>query len=231
MRKRRPIDSPPATYGVVTLGDASCPAEGAPLSDSAPAAERAVSLGSPAAAVSARPGAGALLEVAPPRDFRLPRYRDIPDVGLYLEQVVAYVNGILAPLGIPPLTPSMVSNYVKQGIIPAPVKKRYGSEQLACLLFVACAKTALSMEDIGLFLGLQRVTYDIAVAYDYFCDQLEAAVACVFGQADAIPDTGVTSSTAKTMLRYCVIAVANIAFLARGFQAVRDAEGVDGEGC
>ena len=30
--------------------------------------------------------------------FRLPRYAQIPDVGLYLEQVVRYVNTHLAPL-------------------------------------------------------------------------------------------------------------------------------------
>ena len=46
--------------------------------------------------------------------FRLPRYAQIPDVGLYLEQVVRYVNTHLAPLGEPELTISMVSNYVKQ---------------------------------------------------------------------------------------------------------------------
>ena len=55
--------------------------------------------------------------------FRLPRYAQIPEVGLYLEQVVRYINARLAPLGEPELTGSMVSNYVKKGIISHPVKK------------------------------------------------------------------------------------------------------------
>ena len=55
--------------------------------------------------------------------FRLPRYTQIPDVGLYLEQVVRYVNAHLAPLGEPELTSSMVSNYVKQGPDPLSRKK------------------------------------------------------------------------------------------------------------
>ena len=55
--------------------------------------------------------------------FRLPRYAQIPNVGLYLEQVVRYVNTHLAPLGEPELTSSMVSNYVKQGLISSPIKK------------------------------------------------------------------------------------------------------------
>ena len=33
------------------------------------------------------------------REFHLPRYDQIPDVGLYLEQTTKYINGYLAPLG------------------------------------------------------------------------------------------------------------------------------------
>ena len=44
------------------------------------------------------------------RSFHIPRLHEIPDVGLYLEQVTRYVNGVLEGCGIPPLTASMVSN-------------------------------------------------------------------------------------------------------------------------
>ena len=70
-------------------------------------------------------------DIAP---FRLPRYAQIPDIGLYLEQVVRYVNAYLAPLGEPELSPSMVSNYVKPRLITAPQKKVYTAEQLARLM-------------------------------------------------------------------------------------------------
>ena len=56
------------------------------------------------------------------RGFRLPRYDAIPTRGLYLEQTIKYINSYLAPLGCMELTGSMVSNYVKKGLIPAPVK-------------------------------------------------------------------------------------------------------------
>ena len=42
------------------------------------------------------------------RDFRLPRYQQIPTVGLYLEQTVKYINEYLAPLQPDAITSSMV---------------------------------------------------------------------------------------------------------------------------
>ena len=48
------------------------------------------------------------------QEFRMPRYHEIPDVGLYLEQTIKYINSCLAPLDIA-VTASMVSNYVKKG--------------------------------------------------------------------------------------------------------------------
>ena len=51
------------------------------------------------------------------RSFHIPRLGEIPDVGLYLEQVTRYVNQSIAGCGLSPITPSMVSNYVKQKII------------------------------------------------------------------------------------------------------------------
>ena len=56
--------------------------------------------------------------------FSLPRYNDIPNVGLYLEQVVKYISEYLEPLESFSLTSSMVSNYVKKGLVENPVKKQ-----------------------------------------------------------------------------------------------------------
>ena len=53
-------------------------------------------------------------------DFRLPRYAELPNMGLYLEQVVRYINGFLLGVGCAEITLSMVSNYVKKGIVSPP---------------------------------------------------------------------------------------------------------------
>ena len=51
------------------------------------------------------------------RGFTLPRYDEIPNVGLYLEQTAKYISEYLNCLGDFTLTRSMISNYVKKGII------------------------------------------------------------------------------------------------------------------
>ena len=53
--------------------------------------------------------------------FRLPRYQEIPDVGLYLEQATKYICRYLSPILETPLTASMISNYVKRGLLSSPV--------------------------------------------------------------------------------------------------------------
>jgi len=57
--------------------------------------------------------------------FKLPRYHELPTVGLYLEQTITYINDCLAPLGDITVTSSMISNYVKKGYIERPIKKQY----------------------------------------------------------------------------------------------------------
>lgn len=55
--------------------------------------------------------------------FSLPRYRELPSVGLYLDQTVQLVNSCFRGFPGVELTPSMVSNYVKKGVISHPVKR------------------------------------------------------------------------------------------------------------
>lgn len=154
------------------------------------------------------------------QDFQLPRYREIPDVGLYLEQVSKYIEQTLSPLGWEGLTGSMISNYVKKDLISSPVKKQYGRDQIGHLLFIALAKSVLSLEDLAAFIRLQERTYTTEVAYDYFCMELENVLAFVFGLKEQIDNVGVENSDEKTMLRNCIIAICHKIYLEKFIHAV-----------
>lgn len=151
-------------------------------------------------------------------EFSLPRYQEIPNVGLYLEQTAQYISEYLTRLGDFTLTGSMISNYVKKGLISNPVKKRYSREQIAYLFFITLAKTVISIEDLGSFIQLQRRTYSIDVAYDYFCSELENILHYTFGLKDTVDTVGVDSTDEKSMLRNAIIAVAHKAYLDKCFE-------------
>ena len=158
------------------------------------------------------------------KDFSLPRYGDIPNVGLYLEQVVKYISEYLEPLGSFSLTASMVSNYVKKDLIGNPVKKQYDREQIARLFFVAVAKNVLSMEDIRLLFEMQHETYEPRRAYDYFCSEFENVLQFVFGLKENLDTVGTDSNDTKTMLRNTIIAVAYKVYLDKYLAALHSEE-------
>ena len=157
-------------------------------------------------------------DIAP---FRLPRYAQIPDIGLYLEQVVRYVNAYLAPLGEPELSPSMVSNYVKKGVISHPVKKKYSREQLASLIYIVLSKNVLSLENIDTLFKMQKAYCSAGAAYDTFCEELERCLPFVFGCTRALPDPDPDADDEKLLLRSTILAAANKMYLDCCFDALR----------
>jgi DNA-binding transcriptional MerR regulator len=150
------------------------------------------------------------------QNFRLPRYNEIPDVGLYLEQTAKYINSYLSPLGIAGITTSMISNYVKKGYISNPVKKQYYAEQIAYLFFIAIVKNVLSMENIQTLFEMQKSSHDAGMAYNYFCSELENVLQFIFGIKESMGEIGQDATRGKKMLRSTVIAVSHIIYL--GFQ-------------
>ena len=82
--------------------------------------------------------------------YRLPEWQELPQINLYLDQVIALVNQFLGFFVYDPaeeklLTPSMVNNYVKSRLIPPPVRKKYGRKHIALLLMICTFKQSVSM--------------------------------------------------------------------------------------
>lgn len=154
--------------------------------------------------------------------FSLPRYAELPTMGLYLEQVTAYLNTQLAPLEDVRLTSAIVSNYVKHHLITGPVKKLYGRDQLADLIFIAVAKNILPLGDIRVAVRVQQNSRgDRASAHDGFCEELEAAVeAAGNDQPLFVP---VTRTPAQQMLHDLALAAAYKANVDRFFAVTREA--------
>ena len=158
------------------------------------------------------------------RDFRLPRYEELPDVGLYLEQTAKYISEFLSPLEEGSLTPSMVSNYVKKGLIRNPVKKQYGREQIAYLFFIALTKNVLSLDGLINFIAIQKRTYSLQKAYDYFCEQFESTLFFTAEIRDTMDIVGEDTTDEKRLLFSCIVAVTQKIYLERCLEAISQEE-------
>lgn len=156
------------------------------------------------------------------RDFHMPRYDQLPDMGLYLEQTVQIINEYLSPLSECAITGSMVGNYVKKGLVENAHRKRYSRDQIAYLIFIALAKNVLSLDDLNRFIALQKRSYTARRAYDYFCEELENMLFYVFGLKDEPTQVGEDSTDEKFMLRAAIIAISHKIYLEKCFRQLPD---------
>ncbi len=119
----------------------------------------------------------------------LPRWDDLPDFGLYMDQVISLMERYLGPPvgpGERGLTASMVNNYVKMGVVPSPQKKKYGRSHLACLVVVCALKAVLPLEIIRQILSARLAQNTLEEAYDEFCTNFEAAERSAAELADSL---------------------------------------------
>ena len=85
------------------------------------------------------------------KTFQPTSWELIPDLGLYMDQVITFIERQCKELfmdGDRIFTPSMVNNYVKIGLVERPVAKKYGREQLAQLLMICILKQSISAENM-----------------------------------------------------------------------------------
>ena len=89
--------------------------------------------------------------------IHIPRWNELPEIDLYLDQVVNYLEKHLGQYNVNEedkiITKTMINNYVKLGIMPAPEKKKYSREHMLTLIFIYYFKNILSISDISSILN------------------------------------------------------------------------------
>ena len=99
----------------------------------------------------------------------LPKWEELPDIDLYMDQVIALMNRYLDNRTKDKMiTPSMVNNYVKMKVMPAPVKKKYTREHLMYLIVICVLKQVMPLSSVETVLkdGLEQT--EPAVFYGRF---------------------------------------------------------------
>lgn len=117
--------------------------------------------------------------------IHISRINEMPRIELYLDQVLSLVSDELSWMALPGeelLTGSMVNNYVKQKLVPAPLHRRYTRRHVATLIFVCTFKRFFSIADVKrLYEVCLAREINVASTYDELVSALERTMAARFG--------------------------------------------------
>ena len=128
--------------------------------------------------------------------FSYPTWDQLPELDLYLDQVLLYVNKTCAPVlssSDKGLTAAMINNYVKHGYVEKPDKKKYKRQQVARLIAITTLKTVFSIQEIAATLNLLQSQANSADLYNSFVD---------FLHEEKEPLAPIIGSACRTVLLY-----------------------------
>ena len=109
--------------------------------------------------------------------YEPPEISQIPDIKLYMDQMIEYLELRLAPLKWEGdkaiITKTMVNNYVKAGLIEKPEKKKYSKSQIMDLMMACHFKNVLSIEEIA---ELFRIKEKFALKDEFYASYRNACL-------------------------------------------------------
>lgn len=124
----------------------------------------------------------------------LPTWEELPDIELYMDQVVALTNRYLGnDTKEKMVTSSMVNNYVKMKVMPAPVKKKYTRTHLMYLIVICILKQVMPLSSVEVVLREGLTREEPAVFYTRFRALYAAAFENTLVKAQSLCEAGAAS--------------------------------------
>jgi hypothetical protein len=119
-------------------------------------------------------------------------WEQLPDIGLYMDQVLTYVDRQLVLYRQSGqehvLTPAMINNYIKDGLIPRAEAKKYSPGHLALLIMIGTLKQVLSIQNLKDLLSECRNPDEIEALYHHFLSVQQKAL--LENAAQVLAETG-----------------------------------------
>lgn len=144
-----------------------------------------------------------------------------PDIDLYMDQLINYMpRQQIAGRHEDRLTPAMVNNYIKAGLLERANGKRYSREHLAELTIICFLKQVVSVKDAALLFS-KFPDKDIYSIYGAYIDDLDKSLTSVADRlADDLDDSGI----AQTIMHFAVESYAHKLACLRLIDILRDNE-------
>ena len=151
--------------------------------------------------------------------YRLPMWDEIPDFGLYMEQVISLLKDYLDYM--PPelkeaqfITPATINNYVRKRIMPEPVRKKYYRTHIAFLIMICSLKQCISIPTLQTMLPVGMSEEELKETYNayasrhhqvatYFNEQIRLAAGGILDHDD--DHTSLTARDTEELIRFSAI--------------------------
>ena len=117
-------------------------------------------------------------------EFHYPRYDELPEALVFLEAIVKQVNDSHAPIPFEMrrngklFTSSMASNYIKQGLTPPPVGKKYTRDHICLIYFASMMKLVFSTDNVLALTNRLFTEDNVAAVNDALADTFEQSIRC-----------------------------------------------------
>lgn len=125
--------------------------------------------------------------------FDLPDWDSLPQLELYMDQVIILLTQYLGPLARgqdeKAITASIINNYVRMKVMPPPVKKKYARVHLAYLIIICILKQNLSISSIQRLLPEDSSEESVHRLYADFVLQYRAAAAAFLRHVEKTDDS------------------------------------------
>jgi len=111
------------------------------------------------------------------QDYTLPEWKDLPNIGLYMDQVIALLSGYLdfIPADKPserPITPTTINNYVRLKVMPAPEKRKYYRIHIAYLIMIFTLKQGVSISCVQKVIPADLASDEVRDFYSHYVKKL-----------------------------------------------------------
>lgn len=110
--------------------------------------------------------------------FEVGDWEEWPDIDLYMDQVISYLERYMNVFRIYEdekiITPSIINNNTKDGVLPKPTRKKYSRTLLSNLLMFCITRQVLSGQELAAMLRELNTTEDFSEIHTQFSQTLES---------------------------------------------------------
>lgn len=111
-------------------------------------------------------------------NYKLPAWKELPDIGLYMDQIIALLGQYLDFIPMEeskdkPVTPTTINNYVRLKVMPAPEKRKYYRVHIAFLLMIFTLKQGISINGLQQLLPSTANEEEIKTFYTSYVKRLQ----------------------------------------------------------